>query len=179
MNRFSFALRVLIQGVPTAAAPVGEPAAPVIPPSAPASAPADLDIDPAALDEPTTVVEPAPLAERAVPTPSETVQQLISLRDKVLLAADQPMPVGPAAMASVARQLGQILALERVVAVEDEGGFDATRQRVVDILETEDPAQDYRVASSVRPGYLQDGELLRHQEVVVFRCDDESGDGHG
>jgi hypothetical protein len=94
--------------------------------------------------------------------------------DKVLQAADQPAPASAAAMSSVARQLRQILALEGVVAIEEDGEYDAARQRVVD---TADPGQDYQVAASVRPGYRRERELLRHQDVVLFRCREDSGEG--
>jgi molecular chaperone GrpE len=183
MNRFSFALRVLVRGVPAVGAPVAEPAVPItprqhpVPPVLPRpTLAADLDVDPAALDEPwlsPSLPAPEPAAasapEPAVALPSETAQELIALRDKVLQAADQPTAVSPTALASLAGQLGQILALEQVVAIEEEGEFDAARQRVVDTIDTADPAKDYLVAATVRPGYLHDGQVLRHQDVVLFR----------
>ena len=42
---------------------------------------------------------------------------------------------------------------------------------IVDTVITDNPHQDYQLAGSVRPGYLHAGELLRQQDVIVYRLD--------
>jgi molecular chaperone GrpE (heat shock protein) len=76
-----------------------------------------------------------------------------------------------APLGSVARRLGDILASEQVTSFEDEDGFDPARHRVVDTVITDNPDRDYQLAGSVRPGYLRAGELLRQQDVIVYRLD--------
>jgi molecular chaperone GrpE (heat shock protein) len=105
------------------------------------------------------------------------VQQLIALRDSVLLAADHTQPMSHKAVTTLARRLGEILELEQVIAFEAEGQFDPMQQQVVDTLDSADPARDRCVALSVRPGYRRAGELLRRQGVVLFKFDEVRSSG--
>jgi hypothetical protein len=124
--------------------------------------------------------EPAtagPEPPTASPASRATISQLIVLRDKVQMAAEDQDGGVSGALSTVARELGDILELEQTVAFEDFGAFDAARQQVIDTQAADDPAQDYQVAVSVRPGYLQGGEILRRQDVIVYRVDGRSSGG--
>jgi molecular chaperone GrpE (heat shock protein) len=92
----------------------------------------------------------------------------------VQLAAEQVEPAAVAPLGSVARRLGDILASEQVTWFEDKGDFDPIRHRAVDTVPTDDPDRDYQLAGTLRPGYLHAGELLRQQDVIVYRLDAES-----
>lgn len=93
--------------------------------------------------------------------------RLIELRDQM-----QPEPGGralPNALAAIDRRLVDILALDQVTAFDDCGPFEPDRHNVVSSLESDDPKLHYQVASTVRPGYLRLGRLLRRQDVIVYR----------
>jgi molecular chaperone GrpE (heat shock protein) len=118
---------------------------------------------------------PGPVAPVAPSEPSETTTRLIALRDKVEEAAEQQADA--AGLTRVARELGEILALDHVVAFQDEGVFNSARQRVVDTVVASDPDENYRVATSVRPGYLQAGHLLRREDVILYRSSERRTGG--
>lgn len=170
MNRLRLAWHVVIHGGLPRREPAGEAQAPKPPlrPSPPPEPPA----------------KPSPLPEpplKPSPSPSAVATQLIALRDMVLLAAEQQAePARRTPLANVARRLSDILATEHVMSFEDEGAFDPTRQRVIDTLATDDPARDYQLAASVRPGYLYAGCLFRQQDVILYRHEAErTRTGHG
>ncbi len=116
-------------------------------------------------------------ADDAAEAVSETTTKLIDLRDMIQLALEDQaedqaagqQPGTAKSLTTVARRLGEILALDQVESFEDSGVFDADRQHVVDTMSTDDMAKDYRVAASVRPGYSRSGKLLRRQDVILFR----------
>ena len=110
------------------------------------------------------------------PVPDVT-DQLIALRDDVQAAAAGLDGSGGRALHAVAGQLARILAAQHVVAIEDAGSFDAHLHNAVGNMATADKALDYQVASSVRPGYLSDGALIRRQDVIVYRFDGDDGRG--
>jgi GrpE len=153
MNRFRLAIRVLLKGqaaVQPLAVPTGE-AAPV------RQAPA------------------APVRPERPQVPDIT-QQLISLRDNVQTVAANVDGPGGQALSAVSGQLARILATQQILPFEDAGAFDAHRHNAVASMTTHDKALDHQIASSVQPGYLSDGTLIRRQEVIVYRFD---GDGRG
>lgn len=154
MNRFRLAIRVLLKGqaaVQPLAVPTGE-AGPV---RAAQAAPVRLDR----------------------PRAADVTGQLIALRDSVqTVAADVDGPGGQA-LNAVSGQLAQILATQQVLPFEDAGAFDAHRHNAVASLTTHDKALDHQIASSVQPGYLSDGTLIRRQDVVVYRLDGDGGQG--
>ena len=136
--------------------------------------PREVTLDAAPQSPPPQASEPLQGSEQAsepAEHPLAVVMQLIALRDMVQLAAEQAESAGAAPLDSVARRLGDILASERVTSFEDQDGFDPARQRVVDTVITDIPHQDYQLAGSVRPGYLHAEELLRQQDVIVYRLD--------
>lgn len=94
--------------------------------------------------------------------------RLIELRDQLL--PEQEGTALPTALAAVDRRLVDILALDQVTAFDDCGGpFEPDRHNVVSSFETKNPELHYQVASTVRPGYLRLGRLLRRQDVIVYR----------
>lgn len=110
------------------------------------------------------------------PQVCDVTQELIALRDNVQGAAADLDGPGGQALNAVASQLARIMAAQQVVPFEDAGAFDAHRHNAVASMATHDKALDYHLASSVRPGYLGDGALIRRQDVIVYRFD---GDGSG
>jgi molecular chaperone GrpE (heat shock protein) len=157
MTRFRAALHILIHGE--------------LPPE-------EATIEAVPLPKPASQAPDPPQAQEQVSEPARqplaVALQLIALRDMVQLTAEQAELAGAAPLASVARRLRDVLAGEQVTSFEDKGGFDPVRHRVVDTVITEDPYRDYQLAGSVRPGYLYAGELLRQQDVIVYRLDAET-----
>ena len=153
MNRFRLAIRVLLKGqaaVQPLAVPTGE-------------------------SGPVHAAQAAPVRPDRPQVPDVT-GQLIALRDNVQsVAADVDGPGGQA-LNAVSGQLARILATQQVVPFEDAGAFDAHRHNAVASMTTYDKAFDHQIASSVQPGYLSDGTLIRRQDVIVYRFD---GDGRG
>ncbi|MFW5936535.1 MAG: nucleotide exchange factor GrpE [Desulfosalsimonas sp.] len=75
----------------------------------------------------------------------------------------------------VAHDLEDIFAWEGVVSFSsDSDMLDATRQRVVSKIETEDPAKDKMVAERLRPGYEWDGKVIRPEIVSIYVCNHDS-----
>jgi molecular chaperone GrpE (heat shock protein) len=109
------------------------------------------------------------------PQVSDVSEQLIALRDNVQAAAADLHGPGSQALNGVAGQLARILSGQQVVPFEDAGAFDARRHNAVASMATPDKALDYQVASSVRPGYLSNGALIRRQDVVVYRFGGDGG----
>lgn len=97
----------------------------------------------------------------------ETVAALIKIRDD-LLAAIRHGGDGATMARWAYDQLGDVLKLEGVTALEEQGQFDPERQQPLETRDTDDPAQDRTVAATVRPGYAASGTLIRAQEVVVY-----------
>lgn len=99
--------------------------------------------------------------------PTATVEELIRLRDWVLVASGQEQP-SPQVLSAVYRRLGQALEREGVTPVEKAGPYDESCQEVVATQPTSDARQHHQVAESVRPGYLVSGAVLRPEQVVVY-----------
>lgn len=133
-------------------------------------------------DEPSTHGEAQPCVEakRAEPVPAQepsgkrepspTAQELIKLRDWVLIAKDGDPSSVAQIMGGLYRKLGGVLEKEGVTALEGGGPFDDERQQVIETRETDDPRQHNQVCGTVRPGYLFGGELIRPQEVIIHTC---------
>lgn len=102
------------------------------------------------------------------PEPSEVAKDLIRLRDWVLLAKSGGTAVEPAVLEEISRQLARVLAKEGITPLEEGGPYDYNRQSVAGVQPTDDPAQDDQVYSTVKPGYLFQGKLVRPQEVIVY-----------
>jgi molecular chaperone GrpE (heat shock protein) len=147
------------------------------------SPPLERRLDAVPQSQPPKSSEPPQASEQApeaAEQPLVVAMRLIGLRDMVQLAAEQAESAGAAPLDSVARRLGDILASEQVTSFEDQAGFDPARHRVVDTVITDNPHQDYQLAGSVRPGYLHAGELLRQQDVIVYRlCTATDGANNG
>jgi hypothetical protein len=145
MSRLSLAWKILLTGQ-----------LPDVPPPPP---------PPSSLTAPTVVVAPPASVDVG---PSPMVGPLIKLRDDVQGAAGSLDAMAGRAMLKVAAELAAIVALERVVTLDQDGPFDPRRQAAISGMVTEDPAQDQQVASTVRPGYERDGVLIRRQDVIVY-----------
>jgi len=99
---------------------------------------------------------------------SGTLKELINLRDWILLAQSGENVPKSDALEAFYKKLGQVLAKENVIEIEDIGIFNYERQRVVSTKLTDTREKDNCVYETVRPGYLFHGELIRPQEVVVY-----------
>lgn len=136
--------------------------------------PSEMPITPTLLDKPEidtqieVVKTPPELAIESEPELSETAQELIKLRDWVLLAQSGKNPASPQVLGAIYKKLAQILAQEGVTVIEESGPFNYERQQVISTQPTDDPEKDDWVYDTVRPGYLFEGGLIRPQEVIVY-----------
>lgn len=102
--------------------------------------------------------------------PSATAQELIRLRDWVLLAntGEGEQKASPKVLDAIYKQLGKILVKEGITSLEETGSFNYERQQVVSTEATDDPEKDDLICDIVRPGYLFHDSLIRPQEVIVY-----------
>lgn len=112
---------------------------------------------------------------RATPEekPSATAQELIRLRDWVLLAKSRETQeqTSPQVLDAIYQQLGKVLEKENITSIEDTESFDYKRQQVISTEVTDDPEKDDCICDTVRPGYLFQSKLIRPQEVIVYTYD--------
>jgi molecular chaperone GrpE (heat shock protein) len=101
-------------------------------------------------------------------TPSSCARGLITVRDSVLQAKVSNQSLDPSMLEGLYLKLGEILKDERITEIDESGRFDYDRQKILQVRTTDDPEQDEHVYSTVRPGYMIEGELLRPQEVIVY-----------
>jgi hypothetical protein len=102
--------------------------------------------------------------------PSTTAQELIKLRDWVLLANSSEIRenVSNKVLDAIYERLGSILENEGVASLHEIGKFDYEIHKIVSTRSTEDPEEDDLICDVVRPGYLFNGLLIRPQEVIVY-----------
>jgi hypothetical protein len=118
---------------------------------------------------------PVPQIVRATPEekPTATAEELIKLRDWVLLAKSREGEdkASPQVLDAIYKQLGKILDKEGITSLEETGSFNYERQQVVSTQVTDDPDKDDLICDTVRPGYLFQGKLIRPQEAIVYTYD--------
>ncbi|MCM0593836.1 MAG: nucleotide exchange factor GrpE [Gloeotrichia echinulata DEX184] len=121
--------------------------------------------------EPSTpVIEPTPPPFMIAkdPEPSNTAKELIKLRDNILLAITENTTGDVRMFQSLYRKIGKILEQEGVFTLEAMEKFNYEQQQIIETRPTEDTNLDCLVCSTIRPGYLFDGKLIRPQEVIVY-----------
>lgn len=123
---------------------------------------ADLELQ-TALNQSQTLASEAPRLKLSV-----TIQELIKLRDWVLLAKKNQPKGDNTVLSAIYQQLGRILAQEGVIGIEDTGLFNYERQQIIATQTTDDPEQDEYICDTVRSGYLFQGQLIRPQEVILY-----------
>jgi molecular chaperone GrpE (heat shock protein) len=69
----------------------------------------------------------------------------------------------------------QLAGVGVTVQVPDGEPFDPDQHNPVGTEPTEEPGQHLLIASTVSPGYLDHGRLVRSPDVIVYRCG-EAGD---
>ncbi len=70
---------------------------------------------------------------------------------------------------NITSDMEDLFSWEGVVPFTCEGDeFDPTRQRIVDKVETDDPAKDKTIAHRLRPGYEWDGKVIRPEMISAF-----------
>jgi len=114
-----------------------------------------------------------PQARHRLPKPEpelgEIEKEVIKLRDWVSLATS---PGGGGAsrelMEELYRKLGQVLEKGEVVPLEDVGPYDYMKQKIMSTCPVDNPDKNNFVQSTVRPGYMYRGRLIRPQEVIVY-----------
>lgn len=113
---------------------------------------------------------PQIVREVAEEKPSVTAQELIRLRDWVLLAksGESDNQASPKVLDAIYKQLGKILEKEGITSLEETGSFNYERQQVVSTQATDEPEKEDLICDIVRPGYLFKGILFRPQEVIVY-----------
>ena len=97
-----------------------------------------------------------------------TIQELIKLRDWVLLAHKTKTEGSPDVLSAIYQKLGQILEQEGVTTIEKTGYFDYEKQQVIATQITHDPKQDDLIYETIRPGYLFQDKLIRPQEAIIY-----------
>ncbi|ACK70847.1 conserved hypothetical protein [Gloeothece citriformis PCC 7424] len=105
--------------------------------------------------------------------PSITAQELMRLRDWVLLAnsGEGEEKASPKVLEAIYKQLGKILEKEGITSLEKTGSFNYEKQQVVSTQATNDPEKEDLIYDTVRPGYLFHERLIRPQEVIVYTYD--------
>jgi AcrR family transcriptional regulator len=114
---------------------------------------------------------PQIVREIAEEKPSVTAQELIRLRDWVLLAksGESDNQASPKVLDAIYKQLGKILEKEGITPLEETGSFNYERQQVISTEATDDPEKDDLICDTIRLGYLFKGILFRPQEVIVYK----------
>jgi molecular chaperone GrpE (heat shock protein) len=119
-----------------------------------------------------TQCPPVKLQQKQAQELSATAKEIMGLRDRMLLATpkESDMLTSAEVLDIFYQELGEILARENVISLEEVGGrFNQNRQRVIATQVTHNPAQHDIVAKSESPGYLFHEWLLRPQEVVIYK----------
>lgn len=108
--------------------------------------------------------------ETPVEKPSAAAQELIKLRDWVLLANGQEGEEkdNHQVLDAIYKQLGKILEKDGISSLEETGSFNYERHQVVSTQATDDPEKDDLICDTIRPGYLFHNSLIRPQEVIVY-----------
>jgi hypothetical protein len=113
-----------------------------------------------------------PLIVRTAPEekPTATAEELIKLRDWVLLAksGEGKDRASLQVLDVIYKQLGKILEKEGIISLEETGSFNYERQQVVSTQITDDPEKNDFICDTVRPGYLFQGKLIRPQEAIFY-----------
>jgi molecular chaperone GrpE (heat shock protein) len=99
---------------------------------------------------------------------SSCARGLIAVRDSVLQAKVSDQSLDPSMLEGLYLKLGEVLEDEGITEIDEKGRFDYNRQKILQVRTTDNPEQDEHVFSTVRPGYMVEGELLRPQEVIVY-----------
>lgn len=113
---------------------------------------------------------PKTVREISEEKPSATAQELIKLRDWVLLAkhGDGEEKASEGVLDGIYERLGGILEKEGIIAFQAVGKFNYERQKIVSTQVTDDSSQEDLIYDTVRPGYLFNEILIRPQEVIVY-----------
>jgi len=70
---------------------------------------------------------------------------------------------------TTASDLEELFSWEGIVPFSCEGDhLDASRQRVVNKIQTDEPAKDKAIAARIRSGYKWDGKVIRPEMVSIF-----------
>ena len=123
------------------------------------------------------VESPPSLVVEREPEPSVAAQEIIKLRDWILLSQSEGDSSSAKVLAAIDQQLEQILVKEGVKSLEETGLFNYERHKVVSSQETDDPDKDDWVCETVKPGYLFEGKLVRPQEVIVYTFESSATTG--
>lgn len=84
-------------------------------------------------------------------------------------ASDVPVEKTLKFITNTASDIEDIFAWEGIAPYTCQGeSLDASRQRVVDKIETDDPARDKTIAWRLRPGYEYEGRVLRPELVNIY-----------
>ena len=124
------------------------------------------------VDLPRIIHDTNPFTIAKDPEPSSTAKELIKLRDNILLAITENTTGDVRMFQSLYRKMGKILEEEGVFTLEAMEKFNYEQQQVMETKPTDDVNLDGLVSSTLRPGYLFDGKLIRPQEVIVYKLSD-------
>jgi molecular chaperone GrpE (heat shock protein) len=84
-------------------------------------------------------------------------------------ASDVPVEKILKFITNTASDIEDIFAWEGITPYTCQGEYlDISRQRVVDKIETDDPARDKTIARRLRPGYEYEGRILRPELVNIY-----------
>lgn len=101
-----------------------------------------------------------------------TARYLMELVDWILLVRAGRASVQPEMLDEIYQRLVRTLATVEILLIDESGPCDFERQRVVGTRVTSDPMLEGSIYSTIRPGYLFHGQLLRPQEVIMYVHDD-------
>jgi hypothetical protein len=137
--------------------------------------PEPLPPEPSRLPPEGPLLPPEPSVMPPVPTegPPAAAREVIRLADGLLdLRGSLDLTVDDGQAATVLRWVESrtkaLLTSCDIKRVEESGVFDPARQHAAASREAPRPELAHQIASTVRPGYVWHGVLLRPQQVVVY-----------
>jgi GrpE len=108
--------------------------------------------------------------------PSATAEELIAVRDMILIALAAAEGRTRATFELLYAKTGEILQLEGLDLLDGDAAFDPAIHEAVDVHPTDRHASAGRIAETIRPGYRLGGRLVRPQQVAVYQFPGEAGD---
>ncbi|MDP4089729.1 MAG: nucleotide exchange factor GrpE [Bacillota bacterium] len=97
------------------------------------------------------------------------ILDIIRLRDQLLIARYNCDENQQRILTSLYEELGRILRVNGVESLESEKIFNKQYHAVVEVKKTDRPELNNTIADTCRPGYRYKGEVIRAQEVILYR----------
>jgi len=114
------------------------------------------------------LLEPKPEIVK-IDKPDPLSLDIIRLRDQLLIFKSTAEGTTAEMISNLYKELGRILSRHGVQPIEDIGTFNKIYHTVVDIRNTDEMSLNETIAETFRPGYKTDNQIIRHQEVILYK----------